>query len=221
MSTLNILTPNGNPRLFKREEIKASLMQMSYGQMEKGTKAQLKEDLKTQYTDEIYQAYMRAVNNVLPGFLDTMNQINDLWNKDWETVSWTMPDGVVITCKPIASSWVDFEIDERIITAKVTGVQKVDSALILYVNIIHSVDAYVMRTIIENADYDIITIHDATRSLANHAKATRAAYSKALADINNSELLSDILTQINGSTVDTEAGSLKSEDIVDAKYSLC
>ena len=221
MSKLSKFTPNGNPRLFNRTEIKASLMQMSYGQREKGTKAQLMDDLQTQYTDEIYHTYMKAVDKVLPGFLSTMNQINNLWNKNWEEISWHMPDGFKVTCKPISSAWVDFEIDERKVTAKVTGVQKVDSALILYVNIIHSVDAYAMRSIIDNADYDIITIHDATRCHANNARATKEAYRKALADINNSELLSDILSEINGEHVPVEKGNLKSKDILKSKYALC
>ena len=221
MSKLNKLTPNGNPRLFKREEIKSALMQMSYGQREKGTKNQLKEDLNTQYTEEIYHAYMKAVNNILPGFMETMNEINDLWNKDWLEVSWFMPDGEKVTCKPITSSWIDFEIDERKITAKVTGVQKVNSALILYVNIIHSVDAYVMRQIIDKANYDIISIHDATRCLANHARQTRQLYRDALANINDSDLLSDILSQIVGEPVKVTKGTLNSDLIRKAKYALC
>ncbi len=166
MSKLSKLTPSGNPRLFKREEIKASLMQMSYGQREKGTKAQLQEDLQTQYTDEIFDTYMKAVNKVLPGFIDTMNQINNLWNKNWEEVSWIMPDGEKVTCKPITSAWIDFEIDERKIKAKVTGVEKVDSALILYVNLIHSVDAFCLRNVISKANYDKINIQQ-TLNLIN------------------------------------------------------
>ncbi len=221
MSKLSVLTPQGNKRLFKREEIKSSLMQMSYGQRKAGTQAQLKKDMQSKYSDEIYEVYMKAVNNILPGFMEVMSQINDLWSKDWETVSWTMPDGIVITCKPISSAWIDFEIDGRKIKAKVTGVEKVDSALILYVNIIHSVDAYVMRTIIDDADYDIITIHDATRCLANHSGTTKQAYANALADINDSILLSDIVSQINEEYTEVEKGDLDSNDIRNSKYALC
>ncbi len=221
MSKLATTTSEGNPRLFKREEIKASLMQMSYGQREKGTKEQLKKDLQTQYTDEIYRVYMKAVNKVLPGFLDVMNNINNLWNGDWESVSWVMPDGFKVTCKPISSVWGEFTVADRKIKAKVTGVQKVESALILYVNIIHSVDAYAMRKIITRAEYDILTIHDATRCHANHARDARQAYRNVLAEINDSNLLEDILTQIAGEQVIIEAGSLKSEDIRKAKYALC
>jgi hypothetical protein len=221
MSKLSDVTKDGYKRVFKREEIKAALMQMSYGQREKGTKEQLKKDLRTEYSDEIYQIYMLAVNKVLPGFLDIMNQVNEFWDGRWDSVSWTMPDGFVVTCKPISSGYIDFEIDDRIINAKVTGVEKVSSALILYVNIIHSVDAYAMRRIIENADYDIITIHDATRCLANHSKETRKAYANMLAEINDSNLLEDILSEITGQEITIDSGSLKSEDILKAKYALC
>ncbi len=75
--------------------------------------------------------------------------------------------------------------------------------------------------LLEYEPYDIITIHDATRCLANHTGSTKQAYNQALADINTSELLSDLLTQINGSEVDTDAGMLSSKDILQSKYALC
>ncbi len=214
-------TNDGYPRLFNRSEIKASFLQFGYGQQTKGTKAQLATDLGSKYDDSIYDVFIQAVNNIAPGFAETMHDINSLWQEDWDEVSWTMPDGFVVTCKPTSSDWVDFEIDERTITAKVTGVQRVKKALILYVNLIHSIDAFVMRQIVKNADYDIVTIHDATRCLANHSGATKQAYREALADINRSELLSDLLTQIHGSIVDTQAGSLDSDDILNSTYALC
>ncbi|MCD6435033.1 MAG: hypothetical protein J7L15_01375 [Clostridiales bacterium] len=218
------LTQNGNPKLFTRTEIKASLMQFGYGQQEKGTKKQLATDLGSKYDDGLYDIFLQAVNNIIPGFSEIMETINGMWRYEWLEVSWTMPDGVVVTCKPTSQQWVDFKLFGKYpIKGKVSGVGHEEKALILYVTIIHSCDAYIARELIRLAKeqgYDLITIHDGFRQLPNQAFKTKANYNKVLASINDSNLLTDILSQIAGFTIEPIQGDLNSEDILQNKYSL-
>ena len=223
MSKLD-LTPNGNPKLFTRTEIKASLMQFGYGQQEKGTKKQLANDLGSKYDDELYNVFLEAVNNIIPGFSEIMETINGMWKYEWLEVSWTMPDGIVVTCKPTSKDWVDFKLFGKYpIKGKVSGVGHEEKALILYVTIIHSCDAYIARQLVLLANkqrYDLITIHDGFRQLPNNAFKTKANYNQVLASINDSNLLTDILSQIAGFTIEPIVGDLDSAEILLNKYSL-
>ncbi len=140
---------------FNRKEIKASLMQYSYGQQEKGTKKQLADDLGSKYTDEVYTAFVSAVEYVIPGFSEVMYTINSMWRYEWLETSWTMPDGFKVVCKPTSQQWVDFKLFGKYpIKGKVSGVGHEEKALILYVTIIHSCDAFCARELIRMANYD-------------------------------------------------------------------
>ena len=215
------VTPNGNPKLFDRGEIKATLMQASYAQQEKGSKNQLRTDLKSEYTDEVYDAFVQAVDELVPGFYSVMQWTNGLWNPEWEQVSWTMPDGAVVTCKPTTSAWVDFPLfDKMTVQAKVAGVQKEKSALILWVTIVHSFDAYIARQLVVRSNHDVLTIHDGFKVLANYAETTRMTYNEVLAEITAEQTLKNIIQQITGLEVDDINGDLTPDMILDAKYSL-
>ena len=219
------LTPNGNPQLFNRKEIKASMMQASYGQREKGTKAQLAEDMGSKYTDEIYDLYAQAVDDVLPGFNLVMDWVNSLWNKHWEEVSWIMPDGFKVTCKPTTSDWIKFKpFDLFEVKTKVSGVEKENEALILFVTIIHSVDGFIMREMVKRAEakkFQLYGIHDGNRFLPNNAHKARYNYNETLADINEIPLFENILEQITGQKVDILGTNIKREEILEAQYSIC
>lgn len=216
------VTPMGNPVLFDRSEIKAALMQAGYGQREAGTKNQLEEDLGSKYNDEIFDVFVQAVDEVVPGFYRIMNFVNELWNKDWENVSFTMPDGHVVVVKPTSSVWADFTLfDQLQIKAKVGGVSKEKKALILYVSIIHAVDAWIAREVIRRADFDIITIHDAFRCHMNNADRMQEIYTEVLAELNEMRLLEDILEEVLHTTVETIQGDLESSDILETKYAIC
>jgi len=290
MSKVENLTINGNPRLFEREEIKKTFMVAGYGAREKRLKNQLKEDLKSQFSQDIYDAFIESIDHIAPGVLELMEEINDLWDGSWNSVSYIMPNNFKVLIKPINSEWVEFELMDNIkVKAKVNGVEKVNFALLLFVGIIHSTDALVAAEVINRANYDkfalmraheiikdemanrtedvperrfarmmcinvvenigdnvetltwtelenaealcrtmlskktfqVITIHDAYRSLANYSKSMKNLYNEVLADINDSDLMADILTQIVGYELEVETGDLDSMEILEAKYSLC
>ena len=216
------VTPAGNKQLFNRKEIKASFMQFGYGQQEKGTRGQLAEDMPDKYDDSIYDIFMQAVNDVVPGFAQVMEFVNSQWKYSWEEVTWRMPDDVLVTCKPTSSDWEKFTLFDKLeVVAKVSGVKKEKQALILYVGFIHSVDAYIARQVIERSPFDVITIHDAFRCHPNNATAMQQIYREILADINDVNLFEYFLAQITGQSIDPIVGDLKTTDILKSKYAIC
>ena len=216
------LTSAGNPKLFDRNEVKYPLMQASYGQREKGTRGQLKQDMGDKYNDKIYDLFVEAVDEVIPGFFFIMEWVNEQWNPETELITWTLPDQFLVQLKPTSSDWYKFNpLGLFEITAKVGGVEKEDETLMLWVSIIHSIDAYVAREVIHRCAFDIITIHDAFRCHPNNAHKMKKVYKEILAEINESRLFEDILQQITGQEVTSLGTDITTEDIMKAKYAIC
>lgn len=219
------LTPNGNPRLFTRAEVKASVMQAGYSQQEKGTRQQLSDDLGSKYDESIYPAFIQAIEETVPGFFTVMDWVNNLWSKDWEEISFLMPDGHRVVIKPTSSEWVKFRpFDQFEVDGRIGGVDKEDNTLLLWVTIIHAVDAYIARRMIIRANKrkkKKITIHDDFVQLANDAVATKQDYREELADINDNPLLEYIIEQITGKRPETIIGDLDSKDILNSTYAIC
>jgi hypothetical protein len=217
------IAPQHNKTRFDRKEIKYPFMQMGYGQQEKGTRLQLFEDMaEGKYDDQTFDIFIQAINDVVPGFIQIMEFVNDLWNKDWLEVTWYMPDGFKVSCKPTSSYWEDFTLFDKIkVKAKVSGVRKEKQALILYVGFIHAVDAYIARQMVIRCPFDILTIHDAFRCHPNNAQTMKQIYREILADINDVPLFESFLQQITGSGVSSITGNLIRQDIMESQYAIC
>ncbi len=77
-----------------------------------------------------------------------------------------------------------------------------------------------LEQLMENGNYDIYGIHDEVRQLPNHAHKSKQYYNEVLANINDSNLFTDILSEILNTTIPPMEGDLNSEDILKAVYSL-
>jgi|GEM_PF-3256237 len=216
------LTKNGNKKIFNRDQIKFPLMYLSYGQQEKGTKENLQKQMKESYTEEVYDIFVQAVSEVLPGYLTILNWVNSKWNPEWKKVSWYMPDGFKVVCKPTSYQELNFKLfDQYNVTGKVHGVKQETSALILLVTIFHSTDAYIARRMVLENDFQMYTIHDAFRMHPNDAHKAKQTYNKIMAEITTMNLFEDILSQILETEIDPIKGNLCANDVLEARYSLC
>ncbi|MCK5848693.1 MAG: hypothetical protein KAH01_05800 [Caldisericia bacterium] len=217
------LTENGNTKRFTRSEVKYPFMQAGYGQREKGTKAQLEADMaKGKYDKNTYPLFVQAVEQIVPGFYTLLEFVNDSWDPESILTTFVLPDGFKVQCKPTSADWYEFKpLGLFPITAKVGGVAKEDETLILWVSIIHSIDAYIARQVIARCDFPIITIHDAFRCHPNNTKKMKKAYNEIMAEINEGRLFEDIMQQITGQTINTIGTNITTKDILKAKYSIC
>jgi DNA-directed RNA polymerase len=91
------------------------------------------------------------------------------------------------------------------------------------VNIIHSVDAYVAREMVRRCNdkgFSIYTIHDGFNCHPNYATEMKDTYNEILADILDSRLLEDIISQIIGEDVTSLVKDIKRDEILESLYSI-
>ena len=91
-------------------------------------------------------------------------------------------------------------------------------------NIIHSIDGYIVREVVRRAKelgFQVAHIHDAFCFHPNHISTVTRLYREVLAGIADSNLLSDILSEIKGEPVLVNKFSTDlSADILKSKYAL-
>jgi DNA-directed RNA polymerase len=182
-------------KTFSRDEVKKPLMTVFYGS---------KEQPKLIFgdgTDEL-NAFYGALNQEFKGAVEALADIQSCWQPDQDYHSWTLPDGHV--------AYVPVRVDETKIievdtlgglkfTQSATVVAPSESGISLAANIVHSVDGYVCREMIRRCyaeNFRILTVHDAFFASPNKMNRVRFHYKEILAEIAESNLLSEILSEI-------------------------
>ena len=88
-------------------------------------------------------------------------------------------------------------------------------------NIIHSVDAYVAREMVRRCPFDIVHIFDCFYFYPDNMDEASRIYREILADIAQSDLLADILSEISGKNISIAKDSDDLHiDILASKYAI-
>ncbi|WP_219811318.1 DNA-directed RNA polymerase, partial [Campylobacter concisus] len=131
--------------------------------------------------------------------------INSLWSDKVLANSWYLPDGHYAHCPVMVQDKKRVEITEmKGGTATMTVVCDVNKASnephrSLTPNCIHSVDAVVMRWVVEmlnDQGIQVSPIHDSFGVHAEHCDELREAYRKCLARLYKEDILNGILCQV-------------------------
>lgn len=203
-----------------RKEMKDPVMTYFYGSKAEPEKAFGKD------TSEL-MAFYKALEEEFPGACEIMDDIQGCWQGDALYHQWTLPDKHV--ARVLVTTTVDkkIEIDELDHTtftyrAKVNTTQY--KGVSLAANVIHSIDAYVVREMYRMAHaqgFELLTIHDAFFCSPNHMNKLRRNYNTILSKIAASNLLQNILNEITGSNgVLTKKSNRLSKLILESNYSL-
>ena len=206
--------------IFDRNNCKKALMTTLYGKMD-GESEIIKYmiengiDYQSLITDEeLASAFQKAMRAIAPHAMRAMDVLQSLNCADIDTYYWTMPDGfkvkydvkstqkLEISCK--TKSGVKFHFDREVQVYKGSEFNRGMSP-----NIIHSVDGYVAREMIRrmtepcskfNRYYPafITTIHDAFGTHPNNAEEMTYHYNNIMCELNDSDLLQNIMSQISG-----------------------
>jgi hypothetical protein len=191
-----------------------------------GSKAQPKK-VFGEDTPEL-ELFYDTLNKLLPGAMECMDDMQESWQHDALVNSWTLPDGHTASVKNMIAVDKPIEIDElnhSRFTHRLYENQAQDYGVSLAANIVHSVDAYVVREMYRMAKmqgFELLTIHDSFWASPNYMQNVRENYLKILIDIANSNILQGILRQITGNPnleyvkVSKNLGEL----MVDAEYPL-
>jgi hypothetical protein len=173
------------------------------------------------------KAFYETLDGLMPGAMEVMEAINEFWDYDNDIHQWTLPDGHVASVKVTEMVDVRVEIDEldhRTFTYRYNKQQPSENFRSLVANIVHSVDGYVAREMVRSCQamgIELVHIHDCFVFSPDYLQYVAQSYREILAHIADSNLLSDILSEISGEYVPVE--KLSDDlyaDILDSEYML-
>ena len=229
--------------IFDRNNCKKALMTTLYGKMD-GESEIIKYmiengiDYQSLITDEeLASAFQKAMRAIAPHAMRAMDVLQSLNKADEDVYYWTMPDGfkvkydvkstqkLEISCK--TKSGVKFHFDRDVQVYKGSEFNRGMSP-----NVIHSVDGYVAREMTRRmtkpcAEFNryypafITSIHDAFGTHPNNAEEMTWHYTNIMCELNDSDLLRQIMSQISGSVMlSIKKNTLTNDMIRDSIYKL-
>lgn len=162
-----------------------------------------------------------------PGGIEYMTDVQHCWNPEALEYRWTLPDEHVALVKVMEPVDSKVEVDELggvSFTYRRLVNKAIDYGLSLQANIVQSVDGYVVREMkrrCKKSGFELLTIFDDFRCLASYVNTMRKHYIDILAEIAESDLLSQILSEILGYEVEYEKKSNNLADLIrEAEYPL-
>lgn len=174
------------------------------------------------------RAFYQIVNKELSGAVEVMADVQSCWQSGNRYHRWTLPDGHV--AKVLVTDIVDkkIEVNELMgatFTFRAEVVTPTEHGISLIANIIHSIDAYVVREMVRRAHkqgFELLAVHDSFWAHPNHMNKVRQNYLDILMEIADSDLLQDILREITGNDklVYKKRMNNMSQYMRDAEYSL-
>lgn len=180
-----------------RLEIKPCVMTTFYG-----STAQPKK-LFGKGTPEL-AAFNSSLQTGLAGAYRLLVDMQSLQDENATVYKWTLPDGhtAYVPVMDAVDKKVEIaELNKATFTFRTKVNQAKDFDLSLPANIIHSIDAYIVRQLYRRANihgYDMTTIHDSFWSHPNNIEDVRMGYAQELANMANSTLIQDILNEVSG-----------------------
>jgi len=203
-----------------REDAKQAIMTTMYGSVAEP------ERLFGENTDELAE-YYSALEDQCPGAMEVLGDVQSCWQADALSHNWILPDGHHIDIKVMQAIDKKIEVDEldhATFTHRANINQGMVKGISLIANVVHSVDAYVVREMYRRAfaqGFDLLTIHDSFWASPNHMNKVRQNYVNILSDIAKSDLLQDILRSITGdSQLEYHKYGDISNEVLNAEYAI-
>lgn len=152
-------------------------------------------------------AFYQALKQRLGGAYELMGVLQNYWNPHAEFHQWTLPDGHVARVPVVNTVEKYLEIDEYdhmrfAYRAQVIGAK--DRSRSLAANIVHSIDGWIVRQMVQAANaqgFWMAPIHDCFFASPNYMQNLRENYVKILQYIANSNMVTNILSEVTGFNV--------------------
>ena len=168
------------------------------------------------------EVFYEVITGLLPGAEQVMHTINECWNYNADHHSWIMPDNHTVhvpVVEGVNGVYSDSELGN--ISLRWYHQTKSDNFRSLCPNVIHSIDGYVAREMVRRCNFQLSHVHDCFVFNPNHLQEVTKMYRVIMAEIANSDLLSDILSQITGSNIQfTKSSNNLALDILNSNYML-
>ena len=162
------------------------------------------------------EAFYATLWELFPGAMNVMEAINSRWDSNAMYHEWTTPDGTVAHVK--VEEMIDGVLDNEGLNLpyRYRLNQPSKSGISLPANVIQSLDAFCIRYVADNADFDFSHIHDDFQSHPNNMGKVRALFLDSLKVIAESHFLEEFCGKDFG---------IEHEDFVEglasSSYALC
>jgi hypothetical protein len=203
-----------------RSELKPCIMTTFYG-----STAQPKK-LFGSGTPEI-EAFISSLQTGLRGAYQLLLDIQSLQDANATVYQFTLPDGhtsYIPVMDAIDKKVEIAELDKATFTFRTKVNQAKDFDLSLPANVVHSLDAYIVRQLYRRAfknGYDMTSIHDSFWAHPNNIEDVRIGYAHELAELARSNVIENILNQISGNNGTYQKYSNDLADLIEnSNYSL-
>ena len=203
-----------------KDIVKPVFMTKNYGQGDKGLIRNLMKDNswdRRQATDFL-KAYYDAEKTLIP----ELKQLQELVQSRIKSgknpkMSWTLPDGLKVELNLSKKLDGTYSIKGKELSIKIESANIDEASRALMPNIIHSVDAYVARRLNKQG---IPTVHDAFQVRKGMESFADKEYTRVMTEINDSNLLDDILKQLEIDTSSLPSRDYPSSKIAESKHKL-
>ena len=182
---------------------------------------------KQTFNEPQLEAFYATLDGLMPGAMHIMEDINACWQYESDVHQWTLPDGHIarVPVTEMANTRIEIdELDHRTFTYRYNKQQPSENYRSLVANIIHSVDGYVAREMVRRNHYEgteLVHIHDCFVFTPDAMQDVARHYREIMAEIADSDLLADILSEITGETVTiSKISDDLSNDILNSEYML-
>ena len=143
-----------NTYKFSRDHIKKSDMISGYGAGRELVRAQLKDDLKELYFDGVEEFFYMSIDNTTPMVSLLKETFMSLWDDTRTDFRWILPDGFVAQLKPNETLEIEIKpFGQFTIKMLAKVVANTTKSTALGVSVIHSVDGFIARELINRCNY--------------------------------------------------------------------
>lgn len=144
-----------NPYKFNRDHIKKSDMIGGYGAGKVLVAKQLKTDLKELYFEGVEDYFYKAQDNITPMVSILKETFQTLWDDGRVDYKWTLPDGFVAHLRPEEACEIEVNpFGQFPIKMVARAVNPTSRNTTLGVSIIHSVDGFIAREMVNRCNYN-------------------------------------------------------------------
>lgn len=144
---------------------------------------------------ELLAVFYQAAFKVAPAAFELMSGLLDTWQADALSHNWVMPDNFHVNIKVMQSKETRIEVDELGHTTFTTHVkinQGSKKGLANVANVIHSIDGYLLRSVIRRASFDVLDVKQASAGI------TAELVSRSNGNVSDSEAISaDLQNMLN------------------------
>lgn len=188
-----------------RKEIKRPIMTVGYGSKRQP------EALFGEGTPEL-KAFYGVLEQNLSGAMSVMDLLLECWNDKAKVHSFKMPDGHIVYLPSIRNNMYDVNVKgmKSNILFKLTENEPSKDGTNIIANTIHAVDGYIAREMVrraKNQGFQLAHIHDSFWANPNHMNEVRNNYVEILAEIADSNLLANIMSQLTDTKVSIDKDS--------------